>query len=38
MAKGRILIVEDDNDIAEMVRYNLAEEGYETICATDGVL
>jgi len=36
MAKGRILIVEDDNDIAEMVEYNLTEEGYETICAADG--
>ena len=36
MAKGRILIVEDDRDITEMVEYNLTEEGYETLSAADG--
>jgi len=36
MSKGRILIVEDDRDITEMVEYNLTEEGYETISAPDG--
>lgn len=36
MGKGKILIVEDDRDITEMVEYNLAEEGYETISAPDG--
>jgi len=36
MGKGKILIVEDDRDIAEMVEYNLTEEGYETISAPDG--
>lgn len=36
MSKGKILIVEDDRDIAEMVEYNLREEGYETISAFNG--
>ena len=36
MAKGKILIVEDDRDIAEMVEYNLTEAGYETVTAPDG--
>jgi len=36
MGKGKILIVEDDRDITEMVEYNLTEEGYETVTAPDG--
>jgi len=36
MSKGRVLIVEDDRDITEMVEYNLTEDGYETISAPDG--
>jgi len=36
MSKGKILIVEDDRDIAGMVEYNLIEEGYETISAFNG--
>lgn len=36
MAKGKILIVEDDRDIVEMVEYNLQEEGYVTISALNG--
>ena len=36
MAKGKILIVEDDRDIVEMVEYNLKEEGYETLSALNG--
>ena len=36
MAKGKILIVEDDRDIVEMVEYNLKEEGYATISALNG--
>jgi DNA-binding response OmpR family regulator len=36
MAKGKILIVEDDHDIVEMVEYNLQEEGYVTVSALNG--
>jgi len=36
MGRGRILIVEDDPDIVELVAYNLDEEGYETLSALDG--
>ena len=36
MAKGTILIVEDDRDIVEMVEYNLKAEGYETLSAFNG--
>ena len=30
----RILIIEDDRDIVELVRYNLANEGFEVSAAT----
>ena len=36
MARGKILIVEDDRDIVEMVEYNLKEEGYDTLSAFNG--
>jgi len=36
MAKANILVIEDEEDILELVRYNLAKEGYEVICATTG--
>ena len=36
MAKRKILIVEDDRDIVEMVEYNLREEGYATVSALNG--
>lgn len=36
MSKGKILIVEDDRDIAGMIEYNLREERYETISAFNG--
>ncbi len=36
MSRGKILVIEDDPDITEMVEYNLTEEGYETISASDG--
>ena len=31
-----ILIVEDDEDIRELIRYNLAKEGYNPVCVTSG--
>lgn len=36
MHKGKILIIEDDHDIVEMIEYNLAQEGYQTVSAADG--
>ena len=33
----RLLIVEDDKDIVELVRYNLEKEGYQTNVAGDGL-
>jgi phosphate regulon transcriptional regulator PhoB len=33
----RLLIVEDDKDIVELVRYNLEKEGYQTNVAADGL-
>ncbi len=32
----RILIIEDDRDIVELVRYNLANEGFEVTSVADG--
>jgi len=36
MAKSRILIIEDDTPLAEVLQYNLDQEGYETRVARDG--
>jgi two-component system alkaline phosphatase synthesis response regulator PhoP len=36
MAKETILIVEDEEDILELIRYNLAKEGYGVMGATSG--
>lgn len=36
MQKERILVVEDEEDILELVRYNLAREGYQVFCVTTG--
>ncbi len=37
MTKLRILIVDDEEDILELVQYNLGKEGYQTVCAKTGV-
>ncbi len=34
--KERILIVDDEEDILELVQYNVEREGFETICASTG--
>jgi len=34
--KATILVVDDEEDILELVRFNLAREGYQVICATTG--
>ena len=36
MAKEKILVVDDEEDILELVRYNLSREGYDIICTTSG--
>jgi two-component system phosphate regulon response regulator PhoB len=36
MSKERILVVEDEEDILELIRYNLSREGYQVICVTTG--
>lgn len=38
MAKNRILIVEDDKDIAESIALNLDLSGYESVAIDDGLL
>ncbi|MBI3602112.1 MAG: response regulator transcription factor [Candidatus Omnitrophica bacterium] len=38
MAKKRILVVEDDRDIHELIRYNLEREGFEVLSLYDGAL
>jgi len=38
MAKANIVIVEDDVSLAEVLDYNLSQEGYETRVARDGQL
>ncbi len=36
MAKGRILVIDDEADLIELVRYNLEQEGFQVTSASDG--
>jgi two-component system phosphate regulon response regulator PhoB len=36
MVKKKILVVEDDRDISELIAYNLQREGYDIACLYDG--
>lgn len=36
MPKERILVVDDEEDILELVRFNLAREGYHVLSTTSG--
>ena len=36
MARGTILVVDDEKPIAEILRYHLIQEGYEVSLAFDG--
>ncbi|MGO9567432.1 MAG: response regulator [Desulfomonilaceae bacterium] len=36
MLKQKILVVDDEEDILELIRYNLAKEGYRVACVTSG--
>jgi DNA-binding response OmpR family regulator len=33
---GRVLVLEDEQDVADLIRYNLAREGYEVVVAATG--
>jgi DNA-binding response OmpR family regulator len=37
MSGSKILIVEDDRNLLEVLKYNLAKEGHDVITASDGV-
>jgi two-component system, OmpR family, alkaline phosphatase synthesis response regulator PhoP len=37
MSKEKILVVDDEKNIVELVRYNLEKEGYEVLTAYDGI-
>ena len=34
--RGRVLVVEDEPDVAELLRYNLVRDGYEVFTAANG--
>jgi len=36
MARETVLVVDDEEDILELVRYNLEKEGYSVVCVTTG--
>jgi two-component system phosphate regulon response regulator PhoB len=36
MSRERILVVDDEEDILDLVRYNLEKDGYEVACLTSG--
>ena len=36
MPKEQILVVDDEEDILELVRFNLSKEGYQVVCAATG--
>ena len=36
MGREHIVVVDDEEDILELVRYNLTKEGYKVTCATTG--
>ena len=36
MAKKSILVVDDEEDILELIKYNLTREGYSVVCASSG--
>jgi two-component system, OmpR family, alkaline phosphatase synthesis response regulator PhoP len=36
MSKASILVVDDEEDILEIIRYNLSRDGYEVTCAASG--
>jgi DNA-binding response OmpR family regulator len=37
MEKKKILVIDDEQDIVETIRFRMQQEGYACICANDGV-
>ncbi len=37
MSKGRILVVDDEDNIRDLIVFNLEQQGFETIEAADGI-
>ena len=37
MSKSTVLVVEDEEDILEVIQYNLEQEGYEVVSCMDGL-
>jgi len=37
MASSKVLIVEDDRNLLDVLKYNLTKEGYNVVVATDGI-
>src|SRR5437764_8816656 len=35
-SSGRVLVVEDERDVAELLRYNLTKDGYDVVLAATG--
>ena len=36
MNKGTVLVIDDEKDLLELVRYNLEKERFDVICTSDG--
>jgi CheY-like chemotaxis protein len=36
MSRGTVLVIDDERDLVNLVRYNLESEGYEVLGALDG--
>jgi two-component system, OmpR family, alkaline phosphatase synthesis response regulator PhoP len=36
MSKGTVLVIDDEKDVIEFVRYNLDKEGFDVVAASDG--
>jgi DNA-binding response OmpR family regulator len=36
MTRGTVLVIDDEKDLIELVRYNLRNEGFEVLAALDG--
>ncbi|MCA9227349.1 MAG: response regulator, partial [Planctomycetales bacterium] len=37
MSRSKVLVIEDDRSLGDVLRYNLSQAGYDVIVATDGL-